>query len=122
MVKIILIVISLYCISFAKDYYYSNGSKIYITPSNFRNLSNRVYIDENEQKIILTDNILVKIKNSVDLVKLQNEFNIEIIKSYSNNLYLVRAKGAVLETANRLYEDERTIFSHPDFIRKMRKR
>ena len=102
------------------EYYYSNGEKIYITPSNSRSV--RSYEDENGRQIRMNKNILVKLKDNVDLVKLQRDFEIKLLKQYSKNLYLVQTKNEVLKTANRLYEDDRTIFAHPDLIRKVIKR
>jgi len=118
--KWILILSFLYSIGFADNYYYSNNQKIYITPSKYRTA--KVYFDEDDKEIRLTNKILLKLKDNVYFAELKKEFEIELVKKYANNLYLVKSKNNVLETANRLYEDDRTLFAHPDLIRKVIKR
>jgi len=124
--RLILAIMFLFSVSFANDYYYSNGEKVYITPVTQRSVSNEVYknlyINERVQKMKLTENLLEKIRDNVDLEKLQKDFSLEIVKQYSTTLYLVKSDNEILQTANRLYEDERTVFAHPDFIREVIKR
>ena len=120
--RLLLLTSLLYSLCFSDSYYYNNGKKVAITSSNFRDLSNKVYIDENERKLILTDNIVFKVKEGVDLVKLQSEFDIKIIKKYSDTLFLAKAKDSIIDRANALFEDSRTIFAHPDFITEVNRR
>lgn len=106
----------------ADDYYYKNNKRITLTSTSSmsKNSSNIDYYQTEEGIIVgVTTNLIVKLKDGNNLDNYLNEFNLTLVKTLSNNLYLLRSenKSLTLDISNRLSEKDDVGYAHPDFIK-----
>ena len=128
MKKIIIICILLTQFVHATDnYFYRDGKATLLTPlvSIERNFKNIDYY-QNERGVVLgvKDTLLLKLQKKENLQNYLNEFNLTLVKTLGENLYLLKTtdKNLTINISNRLSEKEGVKYAHPDFIKKSLKR
>lgn len=119
-----LIVFILFASIFASDdFYFTKGKKVFIKKSHSRGLDN-VYIGEHNTTLKVSGEIIVNFKNIALKDKIKKKYNLIEIKNLYDNIYLFKVKNIekTLDIANKIYENEDVIFSHPNFKIKPQKR
>lgn len=119
----ILILISLFTLVFAQDYYYNGDKKIYLSPintvSNFSYDANatqeKTYITKKNQVLKLSNTLVIKTNNNID--ELVSKYHLVLKKVLRQNVYLLSTTQDPLEIANTIYENESVKYAYPDFIR-----
>jgi subtilisin family serine protease len=105
------------------DFYYTNGKKVFIKKSKSRS-AKHTYIGANNTSLKANGNIIINFKDISIKDKIKNKYNLKEIKHLYDNIYLFNTKNIeqTLNIANKIYENENVIFSHPNFKIKIKKR
>ncbi len=109
---------------YAGDSYYYNGmQRVKLTPiSSLSRSVSGVDFYETEKGIVLgvSDTLILKLKNSVNLDAYLLEVNATLQKTLGTDLYLLKVqdKTLTLSVANRLNEKEDVEYAHPDFLKR----
>ena len=106
-----------------EQYYYQGNQKITLTPyhDRFTRQSNVDYYKSSKDLVIgVTEKIIIKTRDGIDIAKYLNTFKLAMIKELDSNIYLLRTsdKSLTIETANRLSKQEDIVYAHPDFIKR----
>jgi len=105
------------------NYYYQNNKKVSLSliDSMTRGYSSIDYY-KNERGTVLgvSDNLIVKLKNSKNLSNYLKEFDLKMEKSLGQNLYLLKTKdkSLTLNISNTLNKKADIEYAQPDFIKK----
>lgn len=106
-----------------EPYYYQNNQKITLTPDHSIS-DHHPHIDyyQNSKGIVLgvTDKIIIKTKDGIDIAYYLDDFNLTLIKKLDTNIYVLKTqdKNVTIETANRLDKKEDIVYAQPDFIKR----
>ena len=124
MKKALILVNILFQFLYSSDYFYfQENKKLNLFPYD-KSLRSNPNIDyyQNEKGIILgvTDKIIAKLKSGVTIDNLLSKYNISLVSSLGNNLYLLKTsdKSVTIAISNQLNEDEDTEYAQPDFVKK----
>jgi len=126
--KIILIFLSIFSISYANESYYKNGKLVELkntySSRSFNDSSINYYKDITGKKIGVTDQLLVQCKESVNCTKLLNTFNLSNYSKLSDKIFIVNIENGnnVFSISRALFESKKVEFAHPNFIKERRKR
>ena len=130
--KEILLIIALAHSLFAQDlkdnYFYNGGKKIFLqsntTLTRAPSREKKPFTTSNGSNITINRNIVVKLKNKEDLSFILSHYSLTLKKEYKNNVFLVSCENVedTLNIANKLYEDNKTIYAQPNFISKVHTR
>jgi len=122
---------------FSKDFfYYSNGVKHYLNgkfsryeirnfiPKSARGIKALYFRNENNDFIGVSKRILVGFKDKKLKSILEKKYDLKFAEYLGNDIYVFETKSETksLDIANKIYENEKVEFSHPDFIKEKRKR
>ncbi|MCD6259463.1 MAG: hypothetical protein J7J31_07660 [Helicobacteraceae bacterium] len=115
---------------FAQDFYYKQNKKVLLTPvqdvtivlqrsSGMQGL--KYYKTPRDVIVGVSDEILLHTRE-IDAVA--QEYGLTLIQELSTNLYLVRFsdQNRTLQQANRVHEDARVKFAHPNFYKQVQRR
>ncbi len=119
MKKIFIVFIILIEIISAQDYfYYKKNHKIELIPQQVQENKQFFYYKTKEGRLLgISDKILVKSNNKTLLKKYLTEYDLTLLKTLSDQLYLIKVsnKNMTLDIANELNEKEGVLYAHPDF-------
>lgn len=118
----ILIILLFQFINASDNYYYSKNQKEYLTLKNdLLDENSSINYYKNNKGIILgvTNKIIVKLKDGIEVDILLKEFNLILEKKIAKNLFLLKTedKNLTIDISNQLNEDESTEYAQPDFIK-----
>jgi hypothetical protein len=104
-------------------YYYKDNQKITIIPIislSRNNLNIDYYQNDKGIKLGVTNKLIVKLEDAINLEQVLIEFKLILEKKLSKNLYLLKTanKNLTIDISNRLSEKEYIKYAHPDFIKK----
>ena len=126
--KIILIFLSIFSLSYANESYYKNGKLVELqnihASRSLHNSSINYYKTTAGKKVGITDELLVQCKASVDCPKLFNTFNLSNYSKLSDTIFVVNVENGdnVFSLSRALFETGKLEFAHPNFIKERRKR
>lgn len=117
----------------SSEYFYSGGKKVPLTPlltnnyslKNQNNLNETIYYKtHNDIKLGVRDEIIIKIHKDSNIASILEKYDLTLIKSFSNNLYLIQVKNSndTLDISNKLYLESSVVYAHPNFIKEIIKR
>lgn len=102
-----------------QDYfYYKKEYKIKLIPQQHQENKEFLYYKTSEGRLLgVGDKILVKSNNEVLLDQYLTEYNLTLLKTFSDHLYLIEVpnKSLTLDIANLLNRKEGILYAHPDF-------
>jgi len=115
---------------FADVYYYQNSKRVYLTNDTTNKASSlhvkdvRYYTTPNNSVLGVKNEIVFKIKQDVNISNVVKKFQLKNLQDLGNGFYLIKdvATEQLFSLANRLYEDNATELSHPNFVQKRFKR
>ena len=119
--KPILFLLFLAAAMLGDDFYYRNNMKVALSPlAQNRALDEsgiRYYRDGTGRTLGVDANLLFKIENGADADAILADYNLTLVKNLGYGLYVAKGEGSdqTLAIANRLYQDDRVRFAHPDF-------
>jgi hypothetical protein len=123
-VKIIIILtILIYNVLAEDNYFYQNNKKVFVKPVEIfeRTLNQNKIYKTADSTLGVSKDILLKFK-VLDL-SILDKYGVKVKKSLGHNVYLVYvANGSVFDVANRLYNDSKIEYAHPDFIKSVKQR
>lgn len=104
-------------------YYYQNGKRVYIDNLKVKRDGQSATFKQNFNDKTILNYILLKPKNDASLQKIQSMNELKFIEKIGV-IYKFEVNSAIiaLELSAKLYEENLTTFSHPDFIQKKEKR
>ena len=109
-------------------YYKIGGGKIYLTPLKPNNQqkkekdSIRYYKKENGEIVGIKNQLFIKLKSKSNLALLK-ENNLKIIKSYSQNLYLVESNTTdIFQLIHKLDDNNTTVYVYPNLFKQVESR
>jgi hypothetical protein len=80
-------------------YYYQNNHQEYITPAfNSANRSNPkidYYLTENNQLLGVSDKLIIKLNDGVDIQKYLNKFGLILVREISKNTFLLQTSNTI---------------------------
>jgi hypothetical protein len=98
---------------------YTFQDKIYY----LEKFNDNIYIDENNKKVKIKNNFFVKLKLTKNIQTLLNNYNVQIAKKYSNQLYLLKSDAKnILDLIEQINNDINTIYAYPNFYKKLEAR
>lgn len=114
------LLVSVGCAS--STFYYEEGKKKTLTPVQTQLRSNDdidYYMTENNNKVGVSDTLLVKFSNTKNLTAYENEFSIKKVKEVVKNLYLFKVsdKSLTIKISNELYKKDDVEYAHPNFYK-----
>lgn len=114
----------------AGDYYYSNGKKVELTPTN--EAKNLRYIGDvkyyksisTNQKVGVSKRFIISFNDGVNKSEIYKKYNLVEIEALTKEIFLVEANSIdkAIEISAELYESGIVKFAHPDFIKSYKKR
>jgi len=116
---------SLFGVLFATEYFYYNGDKkVTLTKMAQSNETINYYTTPSNTIIGVTDEIIIKLKDSTMLESLSIKYNFLVIDTLTENLYLIKVsnKEETLQMANKLYLEDSVQYASPNFIKSIDKR
>jgi len=116
---------SLFGVLFATEYFYYNGDKkVTLTKMAQSNETINYYTTPSNTIIGVTDEIIIKLKDSTMLESLSIKYNFLVIDTLTENLYLIKVsnKEETLPMANKLYLEDSVQYASPNFIKSIDKR
>jgi len=123
-VKIIIILtILIYNVLAEDNYFYQNNKKVFVKPVEVfeRTLNQNKIYKTADSTLGVSKDILLKFK-VLDL-SILDKYGVKVKKNLGHNVYLVYvANGSVFDVANRLYNDSKIEYAHPDFIKSVKQR
>jgi hypothetical protein len=123
-VKIIIILtILIYNVLAEDNYFYQNNKKVFVKPVEAfeRTLNQNKIYKTADSTLGVSKDILLKFK-VLDL-SIFDKYGVKVKKNLGHNVYLVYvANGSVFDVANRLYNDSKIEYAHPDFIKSVKRR
>lgn len=128
--RIAIILALCFSVSFAKLYYYKGGKKIIIYPikevdTRQANTPKKIrVIDNNNHEMLMTNEVLLRLKAGTLITDLEKNFNATYIKHITKNILLFRLPSAMqaLDFANAINEQGLVIYAHPNMIFEHKKR
>ncbi len=105
-------------------YYYQSGEKVFIESAKIkRDLNHSLTFSQNGKEKSVLNYILLKPKDELSLEKIKSLKELKFIEKIGD-IYKFETISAIsaLEISAKLYEENLTIFSHPDFIQQREKR
>ncbi len=98
--------------------YIFNNKQIYL-----EQIKENIYRDENNKEVRLKNNFFVKMQVDKNIKQLANKYDIDIIKKYSKQLYLVKSTSPnMLDLIQLINDDENTLYAYPNFNKKIEAR
>ena len=86
-------------------------------------IKENIYRDENNKEVRLKNSFFVKIQVDRNIKQLVNKYDIDIIKRYSRQLYLVKSTSQdMLDLIQLINDDENTFYAYPNFNKKIEAR
>lgn len=126
--KKICLLIAFMVSTYANDFYYEYGEKVYVTKvPKQRNLINNsidYYSTSKGQKVGVTNELIVKCKVNIDCKELLGKYNLTSITNVAGAIFSVKIKPGdnVFNISEELYLDKNIKFAHPNFIKKIIRR
>lgn len=122
LILIITIFIQIGCAS--DTYYYKNDQKVNLTFKSSNDLNVDYYKNTNGILLGVTDKILVKFKEEINIGQYLAEYNLFAHKVINSKTYLLQTKDRklTLDIANQLHNKEDVAYAHPDFNKKILRR
>ena len=120
---IIILTILIYNVLAEDNYFYQNNKKVFVKPVEVfeRTLNQNKIYKTADSTLGVSKDILLKFK-VLDL-SILDEYGVKVKKSLGHNVYLVYvANGSVFDVANRLYNDSKIEYAHPDFVKSVKRR
>ncbi len=111
-----------------KIYYNKNKEDVYLKKYTNTKISKSLnvdyYINEKDIVVGITDKLIVKFSNTINLQKYLEVFRLKVEKKLSNKMYLLitENKNKTVEISRELNKKEDVQYAHPDFIKKIKKR
>ena len=110
----------------ASDYYYEYGKKVELKPlPSIRDLNKsdvRYYKTSTGRKIGIKNEIIVKLKNDVDIKDFAKKYDIDMknIEKLSTQMYLIKLEKNqnVFKISQEMYQDNDTKFAVPNKVQK----
>lgn len=112
--------LSLFCVKILfSQYFYTNNKKVFLKPSfQSRSISSaQMFTIENTNETVgINNEIIFKLKNEDDIEAIKQEYSLLDVKPISGSkIYKTKvSRSDIFDTSNRLYEDDRIKFAHPD--------
>jgi hypothetical protein len=113
---------------FAQTHYYAFGKKVILEPlhqTRTNNDSNITYYQTmTGEKIGVKHEVIIGCKEIEKCSRTLEQYPITSIEKLSNTLYLLKLtkESDPFEVANKLYEEDTIFLSHPNFIKKRKRR
>ena len=120
---IIILTILIYNVLAEDNYFYQNNKKVFVKPVEVfeRTLNQNKIYKTADSTLGVSKDILLKFK-VLDL-SIFDKYGVKVKKNLGHNVYLVYvANGSVFDVANRLYNDSKIEYAHPDFIKSVKQR
>jgi hypothetical protein len=108
-----------------ESYYYNGSEKVAIYPQINRTDTNVIYYEnENGTLLGVSDKIILKVKDGVEIDSILQKYNLILEKSVTKRVYVVKVadKSMCIGIANNLKEDKDIVYAQPDFIKQNIKR
>lgn len=138
----ILLLLPILAFSSENSYYYQNGKKIYLTPTEVTqdntadNTSSLIrstpdtespklyYTNPQGQTLGVTNRIILKFTEDADIQAIFSAYKLTLHKDLKNNMYSVITQSAegVVDLSNALYELPEVEYAHPDFYIQLKRR
>jgi len=137
---ILLMLLSIFSLSYANESYYENGklvelhniysssdandSSIKYYKKDFNTSPIKYYKTVTGKKVGVTDQLLVQCIESVNCPELLDTFNLSNYSKLSNTIFIVKIKNGdnIFSVSKALFESKEVEFAHPNFIKEKRKR
>ena len=125
---VLLILIGIFSISSANESYYKNGKLVELqntySSRSVKSSSINYYKTVAGKKVGVTNQLLVQCKLSVNCPKLLDSFNLLNYSKLSDKIFVVKVLNgeSVFSVSRALFESQKVVFAHPDFIKERRKR
>ena len=121
---------SLFLTLLAQDFYYKQNKKVFLTPiqddttalqRSTKTQGLKYYKTPNDVVVGVSDEILLHTREINAIVQ---EYGLTLMQELATNLYLVRFgdQNMTLQQANKLHEDMRVKFAHPNFYKQVQRR
>jgi uncharacterized protein YbcI len=123
--KAIFLFFSLFGVLSATEYFYYNGDKkVTLIKTTQSNETINYYTTPANTIIGVTDEIMIKLKDSTMLESLSIKYNFLVIDTLTENIYLIKVsnKEETLPMANELYLEDSVQYASPNFIKSIDKR
>ncbi len=86
-------------------------------------IKENIYRDENNKEVRLKNNFFIKMQVNKNIKYLANKYDVDIIKRYSKQLYLVKTTSKnMLDLIQLINDDENTLYAYPNFNKKIEAR
>lgn len=112
-----------------ESYYYAKGNKVFLTPLEQNHTMERkaeqktlrYYKNQDGLTLGISDEILIQTDAIEQIV---HKYDFKEVEKITQNIYLIQIDDSskTLDIANKLYEEEDVVFSHPNFYRRVEKR
>ena len=125
---ILLMLLSIFSLSYANESYYENGKLVELqniySSSDANDSSIKYYKTVTGKKVGVTDQLLVQCIESVNCPELLDTFNLSNYSKLSNTIFIVKIKNGdnIFSVSKALFESKEVEFAHPNFIKEKRKR
>jgi len=126
--KILLMFLGIFSISYTNESYYKNGKLVVLqnihSIRSFNDSSIKYYKTVSGNKVGITNQLLVQCKESVNCPKLLDTFNLLSYSKLSDKIFIVKIENRddIFFISRALFESNKVAFAHPNFIKKRRKR
>jgi len=113
---------------YADRYYYHGDNKIYLTfvenqTRDLNAISSKLQ-NKNGTYLYIDNTLIVKLKVDIDIQSFIEQYDLIHIKQLYKNTHLLQINNNedIFDISNKLHLDRRTIFSHPNFLKDIKKR
>ncbi|MDY0121797.1 MAG: hypothetical protein RBR54_07615 [Sulfurimonas sp.] len=114
----------------AQDFYYKQNKKVFLTPiQDDTTLLQRSAETQGLKYYKTPNNVIVGVSDEIllhtrEIDAVAQAYGLTLIQELATNLYLVRFgdKNTTLQQANKLHEDARVKFAHPNFYKQVQRR
>ncbi|MBA1437853.1 MAG: hypothetical protein FAF05_02500 [Epsilonproteobacteria bacterium] len=115
--KLFIGVIILFSILHAQNYIFNNKQ------ISLEQIKENIYRDENNKEVRLKNNFFIKMQVGKNIKQLAKKYDIDIIKKYSKQLYLVKSTSQnILDLIQQINDDANTLYAYPNFNKKIETR
>lgn len=128
--RYVLVILLFFTTSLVADdaFYYQNGKKISLDfvmmPTSRTNNGMRFYKNEYGTLLGISKRLIVKFKTKVHLDDYLKKYNLHLVKTLGQNLYLLQTQDvtSTINISNKLTQQDDVKYAHPDFTKKRRRR
>lgn len=125
MLKATFLFFSLFGVLSATEYFYYNGDKkVSLTKMTQSNETINYYTTPSNTIVGVTDEIIIKLKDSNMLEFLSTKYNFLVIDTIMQDTYLIKVsnKEETINIANTLHFEHAVLYASPNFIKSINKR